>query len=120
MDTDAVERLTKDFYAQKKRKGKAPDESLKWAKVGASDPMASIAIDAALEVRQSDEVIPTTRAIVIEEESLHPKPANLPSKDRVPDPPSGKEKERRKGKAAIMKKSRKVHSDEPNRDSNED
>ncbi|KAG1334167.1 hypothetical protein COCNU_03G002860 [Cocos nucifera] len=116
MDTDAVERLTKGLYIQKKRKGKAPSESSKWVKVRASNPTAPTA----LEVRPRDEVILTTRIIVVEGESLPPEPANLSSRDRASDPPANKEKERRKGKVAIMKKARKVCLNEPNRGSSED
>ena len=81
--------------------------------------MASAAINATLEVRPRDEAIPTTHIIIFEEEYLPPKPANLHSEDHALDPPASKEKERRKTKAAIMKKARKVRLDEPDRGSNE-
>ncbi|KAG1338495.1 hypothetical protein COCNU_04G008010 [Cocos nucifera] len=69
--------------------------------------MASITTDATLKVCPRDEAIPTARIVIIEGESLPPELANLPFRDRMPDPPTDKEKERRKGKAAIMKMARK-------------
>ncbi|KAG1327775.1 hypothetical protein COCNU_01G017090 [Cocos nucifera] len=47
MDIDAVERLARGLYAQKKRKGKAPSEGSKWARVRISDPTALAIIDIA-------------------------------------------------------------------------
>ncbi|EHA8586430.1 hypothetical protein COCNU_scaffold000363G000020 [Cocos nucifera] len=82
--------------------------------------MVSATIDAALEVRSRDEAIPTARIIVIKGESLPLESMNLPSKDRMPDPPIDKEKKRRKEKVAIVKKACKVCLDEPGRGSSED
>ncbi|EHA8589522.1 hypothetical protein COCNU_scaffold010472G000010 [Cocos nucifera] len=82
--------------------------------------MASATTDAAPKVRPRDEVIPTAHAIVAKGESLLPEPENLLSKDRALDAPMDKEKERRKRKAAIIKKARKVHPDEPGRGSSKD
>lgn len=113
------ERLAKGLFAQKKRKGKASGESSKRAKVGTPDPVASAATDAAPEVRPGDEAVPTARVIVAEGESPPPEPASLPSGDRASDLSADKEKERRKGKAAVVK-ARKERPDEPSRSDNED
>ncbi|KAG1327739.1 hypothetical protein COCNU_01G016730 [Cocos nucifera] len=82
--------------------------------------MASTTTNAAPEVHQRDEAIPTDRVDVVEGESLPFELVNLPSGDCTPDPSIGKEKERRKKKVAIVKKAHKVHPDEPDRGSNED
>ncbi|EHA8586322.1 hypothetical protein COCNU_scaffold000185G000010 [Cocos nucifera] len=120
MDIDAIERLAKGQYAQKKRKGKAPGEGSKQVKVGASDPAAPAAANVTPEVHPGNEVVPTTYVDIVEGESLPSEPANLPTKDCAPDPSIDKAKKRRKGKAAIAKKAHKAHHDEPSWSSGND
>ncbi|EHA8586216.1 hypothetical protein COCNU_scaffold000105G000010 [Cocos nucifera] len=120
MDTDAIERLARGLYAQKKRKGKTPGEGSKWVKVGASDLAAPATVDVAPEVRPENEGIPTTHSDIIEGESLPPEPANLPTGDCAPNPSADEGKERRNGKATIAKKAQKAHQDEPNRSDGDD
>ncbi|EHA8588413.1 hypothetical protein COCNU_scaffold005064G000010 [Cocos nucifera] len=78
IDADAVEKLTRGLFALKKRKGKAPGESLKWARVHISDPVAPAIADIAPEVGPQVEVIPTAHTIATEGESLSFEPENLP------------------------------------------
>ncbi|EHA8586388.1 hypothetical protein COCNU_scaffold000304G000020 [Cocos nucifera] len=117
MDIDAIEKLAKGLYAQKKRKEKASGEGSKQVKVGASDPASPAATIVALEVYSEKEVVPTTYADVVEGESLLPEPMNLPTRDCVPNPSANEGKERRKGKAAIAKKGCKARQDETSRSS---
>ncbi|KAG1358609.1 hypothetical protein COCNU_08G000550 [Cocos nucifera] len=113
MNADITERLAKGLYAQKKRKGKAPGEGSKWVKIDAFDPIAPTVANVTPKVRLGKEVILTIYANIVEGKSLPPEPANLPTRDCTPDPSIDEGKERRKKKAAIGKKARKAHHNEP-------
>ncbi|EHA8586858.1 hypothetical protein COCNU_scaffold001080G000010 [Cocos nucifera] len=120
MNANAMERLTKGLFTQKKRKEKASGESSKWVEVGASDSTAPTATEVAPEVCLGDEAVPTTHAKATRGGSLPPENANIPFEDRLPDPSVDQDKERTKWKVAIMKKAHKVHPDEPSRSGSED
>ncbi|EHA8586347.1 hypothetical protein COCNU_scaffold000192G000050 [Cocos nucifera] len=120
MNTDAVERLTKGLYIQKKRKGKAPSESSKWVKVGGSNPMAPISIDVAPEVRPRAEVALTASIDIIEGGSLPLEPVGLSVGDHTSDPSIDKEKKKGKKRSAIMKVAHKAHPGEPSKSDNND
>ncbi|EHA8588209.1 hypothetical protein COCNU_scaffold004391G000010 [Cocos nucifera] len=120
MDTDVIEILAKGLYAKKKRKGKAPGEGLKWEKVGTSDLAAPIDANVAPMVHPKKDVISTTYANIVEGESLPPEPTYHSTGDCAPNPSTNKGKERRKGKAAIVKKACKAHQYEPSWSSGDD
>ncbi|EHA8587653.1 hypothetical protein COCNU_scaffold002876G000010 [Cocos nucifera] len=120
METDAVERLTKGLYAQKKRKGKASSEGSKWVKVSASDPMAPVAADVTSEVYPRPEVALATSIDVVKGGSLPPEPVGLPVGYNASNPSANKEKEKGKGRSTVAKVARKAHLDKPsNSDSND-
>ncbi|EHA8587533.1 hypothetical protein COCNU_scaffold002525G000020 [Cocos nucifera] len=119
MDTDATERLARDLYAQKKRKGKALSEGSKWARVRISDLTTPTTIDIALEVCPQAKVIPTTCADAAKGESLPPELKNLSLGDRALEPYVDKEKEKEK-KLIVMKVDDKTHPGEPSSCSSDD
>ncbi|EHA8589352.1 hypothetical protein COCNU_scaffold009366G000020 [Cocos nucifera] len=112
MNTNAVERLTKGLYAQKKRKEVAPGGSSKGAKVGGPSFEASDVPMAAPEVIQNIEILSITEGSVGGAGSQPPVSLSLPTEGPMSKPPTERKRgdgdDKKKKKVAIMKVDRKA------------
>ncbi|KAG1342379.1 hypothetical protein COCNU_05G006080 [Cocos nucifera] len=121
--TDAMERLTKGLYAQKKRKGVAPGGSSKRTKVGDLSFEVLDVPATALEVVPGVEVPSITEGSVRGAGSQPPASLSLPIGGSMSKPPTERERgdgDDKKKKVAIVKVACKAHSGGSSNSDNDD
>ncbi|EHA8588103.1 hypothetical protein COCNU_scaffold004112G000080 [Cocos nucifera] len=119
MDTQAIEMLTNGLYT-KKRKGKAPSDSSKRAKVDASSSAVPTSTVTTFEVIASTKAALTIKVGTTGMSSVPPMPSGPSSGDQTLELPiKGEIGEGREKKKAIAKASRKAHLSRPDGDSDE-
>ena len=89
-------------------------------KVGASNPTAPTIVDVTPEVRLRAEVASTASIDVIEGGSLPSESVDLSIGDHASDPSVDKEREKGKGRLAVVKVAYKARPDEPTNSGSDD